>query len=376
MALGFDAKRVFLNQTGLGEYGRFVLRGLLERYPDRRYHLYTPRQQAGCDPELPTGQVAIGLPPGPARRGPGAAIWRSFALGRRAARDGVQLFHGLSQELPRDLPRGMPCVVTIADLLPLRHPEFFPAIDRRTYRWKSRWAANRADLVIALSQQTAGDLVTWYGIDPTRIRVIGMGCHPRFSRGPDPDGVARVHRHYQLPGQYALMVGRLEARKNARLAVEALALLAPADRPLLVLAGAHTADTPRLLDLIRARQLEAQVRLLGPVPAEDLPPLYQGAGVFLYPSLFEGFGVPTLEAFRSRVPVITSLGEPFQEVGGGAAEYLDPRDPAALAAAMGRILNDRALAETMRQAGEAQATRFDPIPLADRLMAGYRELHP
>ncbi|MEK6598466.1 MAG: glycosyltransferase, partial [Gemmatimonadota bacterium] len=128
----------------------------------------------------------------------------------------------------------------------------------------------------------------------------------------------------------------------------------------------------RLPHLLRRER--AEVRDLG--QAEDLPPLYQGAGVFLYPSLFEGFGVPILEAFGSRVPVITSLGGPFQEVGGGAAEYLDPRDPAALAVAMGRILSDRALAESMRDAGEAQAAQFDPIPLTDRLMAGYRELHP
>lgn len=353
-----------------------MLRGLLARHPEHRYQLYTPRQDPGLDPDLPPGQVTIGLPNGLARAGPGATIWRTFALGRRASRDGVQLFHGLSQELPRDLPTGMPSVVTIADLLPLRHPEFFPAIDRHAYRWKTRWATRHADLIIALSGQTADDLVTRHRIDAGRIRIVGMGCHPRFHQAATPTALAAMRTRYQLPADYALMVGRLEARKNARLAVEALARLPADDRPLLVLAGAPTGDTPRLLDLIKARRLEAGVRLLGPVPAEDLPLLYQGAGVFLYPSLFEGFGIPIVEAFRSRVPVISSRGGPFEEVGGAAAWYVDPHDPAALADAIQQILGDGEAANARRQAGVIEATRFDVAPLTDRLMAVYREILP
>ena len=270
----------------------------------------------------------------------------------------------------------MSAVVTIADLLPLRHPEFFPAIDRQAYRWKTRWATRHADLVIALSGQTADDLVTRYRIDASRIRIVGMGCHPRFHLTAKPEALAGMRARYQLPAGYALMVGRLETRKNARLAVEALARLPADDRPLLVLAGAHTSDTPRLMDLIHARRLETQVRLLGPVPADDLPLLYQGAGVFLYPSLFEGFGIPIVEAFHSRVPVVASRGRPFEEVGGSAAWYVDPHDPAALAEAIQQILGDRDAADARRRAGTMEAAKFDVAPLTDRLMAVYRELLP
>jgi glycosyltransferase involved in cell wall biosynthesis len=372
LTLGFDAKRAFRNRTGLGNYSRDVLRALRRRFPDHRYLLYTPDARPVVP--LDTAAMAIGAPPALARAGPAAAVWRAFVLGRRAARDGVQVFHGLSQELPRDLPRSGPApVVTMHDLLALRFPEFYPAIDRRVYLWKARWSCRRAVRVIASSEQTRRDLVERLQVPADKIRVVYPGADPRFAVRLAPDEVRRTRERYGLPEDYALSVGTIEPRKNALLLLRALARLPAEQRPFLALVGRPTRYLERLDGFARDAGLAGEWRVLPRVPPEDLPALYQGAALFLYPSHFEGFGIPILEALRSGVPVITSTGSCFDEVGGRAARYVDPDDPEALADVIRRVLQDGAEARQMVEEGFRQARRFEDDALAEGLMAVYTE---
>ena len=375
LTIGFDAKRAFANVTGLGNYSRFVLRSLGRRFPEHRYVLYAPRIRHDADTTFLDGIPTVELASAPLGlgSGAGAALWRTLALGRRAARRGVALFHGLSQELPRDLPRRVRAVVTQHDLLHVRFPELFPAVDRTLYRWKYRWSCERADRIVTVSEQTKRDVCEFYGIDAGRVRVVYQGCDPRFSERLAPERIAVVRRRYGLPEDYALSVGTIEVRKNALAILRALATIAPGERPFIALVGRPTAYRRVLDEFARRHGLIAHFGVLHPVPQDDLPALYQGARLFIYPSRFEGFGLPILEALRSEVPVIASTGSCFAEAGGRAARYVPPDEPDAMADAIRAVLGDGDLANAMIAEGRRHATAFDDDALADRLMDVYSE---
>lgn len=374
MIIGFDAKRAFRNLTGLGNYGRWLIRAVATRYPDHHYLLYTTDPRPRGPSPLPAGAVNLAVAAAPSRWPPAAALWRTFRLGRRAAADGVQVFHGLSNELPEDLPRSVRAVVTIADALPARHPELYPALDRRVYRWKARRAVARADVVVAISEQSKQDAVGFYGADPARVRVIGLDCDRDFGEPVPTAARETARRRHGLPEDYALSVGTLERRKNQAILIEALARLPEAVRPPLVLIGRSTRYRAELEAAVDRLGLRRWVHLPERVPTEDLPALYQGARVFLYPSLFEGFGIPILEALRAGVPVVAANGSSLPEVGGGAARYAPPHDPDAWAAAIGAVLDSSALRALMVAAGQRQAARFDERELARLLMQAYGEV--
>jgi glycosyltransferase involved in cell wall biosynthesis len=288
------------------------------------------------------------------------------------------LFHGLSQELPRDLPRKLPAVVSILDLLPFRHPEFFPRVDRAVYRWKVRWSVDRADLMVTASHRTASDLTTFCGVDQGRVRVIPVGTHPRFRQRLSGDALQRQREAHRLPSEYVLMVGRLERRKNAILGLRALRLLAPAERPVMVLVGGGGGGKTRYADLLGAyvaeHRLGPWVKFLGQVRSADLPAIYQAATALLYPSLSEGFGIPVLEAMISGIPVIAARGSSLEEVGGDAPHYIDPEDPEELAEALRDVLESELLRTEMVAKGHRRTARFEDDSLADAMMGVYREL--
>ena len=306
--------------------------------------LYAPREpRSEFTPWLATlpPRTTICLPPAALRPSPARQYWRTFRLGRAAQRDDVDLYHGLSHEIPRDLPRtGIPGVVTFHDLLFVRHPELFPAADRLSYAWRYRWSAEHAAAIVAVSGQTRDDLVKWYGVDPEDVTIIPPARDPAFAR-PVPDAeAAAVRSRLELPATYLLSVGTLERRKNHRVLVEALSLLDPGTTPPLVLVGRDGGEARALRSLADARGVGARVHILRTVSSGDLPAVYQGASLFLYPSLFEGFGMPIVEAMSAGIPVISSAGGCFPEAGGPSTRYVTATDAVGLAAAMRDILDD------------------------------------
>ncbi|MFZ9899703.1 MAG: glycosyltransferase [Gemmatimonadaceae bacterium] len=180
--LGFDAIRAVRNATGLGAYSRHVLAGIAEADPSRELRGYSPLPPVADDafPDLPG---TLHLPPRGWRSPALRKLWRTARLGRQVAADGVALYHGLTQEIPRDLPgTGVRSVVTIHDLLYVTHPELFPAIDRASYRWRYRWSAERADAIVAVSTGTRDDLVAYWRLEPARIAVVPPAVDPALSR--------------------------------------------------------------------------------------------------------------------------------------------------------------------------------------------------
>ncbi len=370
--IGFDALRALRNPTGLGNYSRGVLRGLRAVDPALDLHLFTT---ATARPDYATLPSELGarlhLPPLVWQRRGFRSMWRVFRLGRAAQRVGLDLFHGLSHEIPRDLPgTRMPSVVTFLDLIYHRHPEYFPAFDRHSYEWRYHWSAEHATAIVAISAQTRDDLVACYNIPAARICVIPPACDPRFARPCPADVRAAVRARCGVPEQFLLSVGTLEPRKNQALAIEAVARLGAAT-PMLVLVGRDGGSAADLQRVAEARGIAGRVRILTTVGSADLPALMQSAALFLYPSFIEGFGMPIVEALSAGVPVITSAGGCFAEAGGTGTRYVDPTDAPGLAEAIAEVLADSALAERMRAAGRQHAEGFDGSTLARRLLAVY-----
>ncbi|HEY4100136.1 MAG TPA: glycosyltransferase family 1 protein [Gemmatimonadales bacterium] len=371
--IGFDAVRALRNRTGLGSYSRGVLAGLRRANPALPMHLYSPRTPRPEFAALPeTLGAELHLPPRRWQRFGVRAIWRTFDLGRDAATDAIDLYHGLSHEIPRDLPAtGIRSVVTFHDLIYEAHPGWFPIADRWSYRWRYRWSARHATAVVAVSARTRQELIDRYEIDPSRIAVVPPARNPAFAAPiPAPEREAALAR-YGLPSEYLLSVGTLEARKNHAVLVAAMALLPPTATLPLILVGRDGGEGPALRRAIAAAGLDRRVRILTTVSAEDLPALVQSAAIALYPSRIEGFGMPIVEGQSAGIPVIAAAGGHLHEAGGSAARYADPENPAAWAETIASILGNSSVATAMRRDGAAHARRFDGDRLAPQLLAIY-----
>lgn len=367
LRIGFDAKRANANRTGLGNYSRYVVRALADRHPELEQSLYVPRKRSNAQYEalLEYPQVVERLP----RGGMHAwvkSLWRTFGVARDLEKDGVQVFHGLSNELPSGLAaRGVGSVVTIHDLIFLRFPQFYKPIDRRIYTIKFRHACLAADRIVAVSECTKRDIVRFFGIDPKKIEVIYQGCDPVFAKPVDASDLARVAEKYALPERFVLNVGSLEERKNLLLIVKALRHLPKEVH--LVAAGRRTRYTEEVERYAREQRLDGRMHLLHDVPFADLPALYRLASVFAYPSRYEGFGIPIIEAVSAGLPVVAATGSCLEEAGGDACLYVSPDDDAALAEALDRLISDGALRERSVRASQEYVRRFDSDAIADRL---------
>jgi glycosyltransferase involved in cell wall biosynthesis len=374
MHIGFDGKRFFQNVTGLGNYARSTVLGLAEHFPQHRYTLYAPRV-AGPFCTIPLPEALVVQEACPVWR-TFPALWRSLAIPSVSARDGIDIYHGLSHELPLTafLARTR-TVVTMHDLLFMTHPHLYPWADRRLYAWKYRSSCRKADLVVAISRRTAEDVQDMFGVPEDRIRVAYQSCNPAFSAPLEQAELDAVRRRHALPEEYVLFVGSLIERKGVHTLIEAAGMLPPADRPGLVIVGTGPLEGS-LREQVRAAGLESCTRFLGQVESADLPGLYRLARVFAYPSVGEGFGIPILEALTCGTPVVTSTGSCFAEAGGDAALYAAPGDAAQLSEALGRALGDNELRADMIRKGLVHAKNFEIERTSERLMEIYHELNP
>ncbi|MDE6490391.1 MAG: glycosyltransferase family 4 protein [Muribaculaceae bacterium] len=373
MKIGFDAKRAILNYTGLGNYSRLAIDVVSSAWPDNKYILYTPRRRHNdrmadllhrqcisvSTPDTLSGRIL-------------SQLWRSKGITGQLVRDGIDLYHGLSNELPAGIAStGIASVVTIHDVIFIPHPEFYHRADVVICRRKFGYAAKVADRIIAISECTRRDIVDHYGVDPGKIDVVYQGCHPSFYMPLSAEAIGVIKKKYMLPQRYIVAVGTVEARKNALLAVKALRGL-PADVTLVII-GRRT-DYARLLDdEIAASGLQRRVRFVEGVPFADLPALYAGSVFASYTSFYEGFGIPVIEAVASGVPVIAATGSCLEEAGGPGAMYVNPRDTDQYVTYARMLLDDAELRRRMVDAGRAYITRFSFDNFADGLTGVYRK---
>jgi len=374
MRVGFEAKRLFSNFTGLGNYARFVVGALSEFAPQDHYILYTPRVRTHpeIDPIVTRPNVEVISPTGGYKWFKG--LWRSWGVSRDATIDTLSVYHGLSQELPGGLPPKVRKVVTVHDLIYIRYPQFYKPVDVAIYKAKVRAACQTTDRIIAISQQTADDLTEFIKVDPKKIDVVYQGCHPVFKQKISAQEQAQIRAKYRLPETYILNVGTIEPRKNANLLVEALALLPKESRVPVVLVGRATAYKEEIVQTACTLGVSDYIIFLHDASFQDFPAIYQGARVFVYPSLFEGFGIPLVEAIESGIPVVTSTGSCFREAAGPAALYADPASAEELAHHLERVLGDEGLRQQMTSKSKEYIGRFEPELIARDLQGVYKSL--
>ena len=366
MIVGIDAKRIVRNGTGLGSYGRTLVNDLIRLGDsDMQLRLYAPDE--GRD-DL-RGQIIEGAEFCYPKGRPSAlrkAWWRSRSIVADLQRDGVTVYHGLSGELPMGLRKaGIRGIVTIHDLIFMRHPEYYHFLDTKIYEWKFRQALREADHIIAISERTRQDILELGGAEyADRISVIYQSFAPRFSGIVAEERKAAVRERYKLPQRYVLNVGTIERRKNLALAVEAVDLL-PQD--------VHLVAVGRQTPYVRELPHSERLHLLSGVPDDDLSAIYAQAETFVYPSRYEGFGIPIIEAIAAGLPVVACTGSCLEEAGGPYNRYVGPDDVIGMAEALKMSLRGSRGRQERIQRSREYIRRFEGNDVAQQVAALYRQ---
>ena len=304
----------------------------------------------------------------PTRRPAARIIWEQLIQPLAARRAGLDLLHGMAYVGP--LGSGCPFVVTIHDLSFLLYPQSFRSLNQLYLKLFARLSVRRARRVIAVSESTKRDAVKQYGVTPEQVDVVHNGVDSEFRPLPI-DQVSAFRADRGLPERFILFVGTLEPRKNIARLIKAYAQL-PGARPPLFFVGGKGWFYDEIFALVEGLNLGAEVHFTGYVSTADLPWWYNAADLFVYPSLYEGFGLPPLEAMACGTPVVTSTVSSLPEVVGQAGLLVDPTDTEGLAAAMERGLNDADLRAQMKAMGLARAAGFSWRETARRTVDSYR----
>lgn len=368
MKIGFDAKRAFFNRAGLGNYSRNVLNALSLYYPQHQYLLYTPKNKQrlyypGSNQQVITPNTKTKF---------ASSMWRSFKIGRLAVQDNLDIYHGLSHELPFSVnKRKVKTVVTIHDLIFIRHPEFYPFIDRKIYHYKFKKACQDADRVIAISEQTKADILQFFNIEESKIEVVYQPIHQRFFNPILKSESEAVRRKYQLPIDFLLNVGTIEKRKNLLAILQAM-VVENIDLPLLVIG--KTTDYMKEITRFINKNPDLKVIFLHDVADDELNAIYRMAKILIYPSVFEGFGLPVAEAQACGTPVITSNISSMPEAGGHAAFLVKPNSPEQIGLAMRHLMSDTEFYQQKVDEAIVQAQQFTPAKAAKNLFKLYNNL--
>jgi len=371
MRIGYEAKRAFLNTTGLGNYSRGIIGMMASDYPENEYYLYTPKVKPNKAFEFLSALKRVRtITP---NSGLFTSWWRTKGVTADLKRDGIELYHGLSHELPIGIGKScIKSVVTIHDLIFMRFPQYFGLVSRKIYAAKIKYACKHADRIIAVSEKTKADLVQLLNVHPEMIEVLYQGCDESFRVKQNEATLAEVKAKYQLPDKYILNVGTIEPRKNLLLLTKALLYL-PKDTQLVVV-GKQGKYFELVNKYVTEHKLTEQVMFLDNVAFADLPAIYQGAQLFVYPSRYEGFGIPILEALVSGVPAIGAKGSCLEEAGGPDSLYSDPDDETDLTEKIRLVLDSEELRQKMISKGLEYSRRFEEKKLATQLMNLYNQV--
>ena len=369
MRIGFDAKRAFHNFRGLGNYSRDLIRILQER-TDTELVLFNPLKRKFLGVKLTPKTTEI-TPKGFFWKR-FKSLWRLFHITTLARKEHLDIYHGLSGEIPIGIYKQVPTVVTIHDLIFLRFPQWYSAFDRKIHTLKFRYAAQKSQHIIAISEQTKRDIVDYFHIDPNKISVVYQGCHAAFKQTYTEEEKTKIREKYALPDRFVLNVGAIEERKNA---LEIVKALKGTDLPL-VMVGKKTAYYEKIATYCQENNMESQIRVLSGVSMQELAMIYQEATIFCYPSVFEGFGIPIIEALFSRTPVITSQGSCFEEAGGKGSIYVNPTENTAqeIRQAIEQLLASPERIQQMTEVGYSYVQKFTDEKVCENLLKVYQKM--
>ncbi|MBX7241059.1 MAG: glycosyltransferase family 4 protein [Bacteroidia bacterium] len=369
--IGFDAKRAFFNTTGLGNYSRTVIETIIKYGKHNEYFAYSPVPDRHEVFDLPFHEYPhLHLRFPSFSSGPWSAYWRSWGIARDIKRDKLDIFHGLSNEMPFSLA-GMKIrkVVTLHDLIFLRYPESYPFWDRNIHYHKARFVCRHADVIITMSKQSEEDIHHFFPESKGKVQVIPPIAPRSFREFRFDSGISdQINQKYNLPERYILYVGSIALRKNVSSLIQAMKLL-PENIPLIIAGNGNLKK--EVQKQIRELNLQSRVRIISGVTQAEIPYFYRKASVFVYPSVFEGFGLPIQEALLSGVPVIAGNNSCFQEAGGEGGLYVHQTNPGEIAAAILDILHNPTLAASLIEKGKRHLNHFTE----EKITAEYLKLY-
>jgi len=372
MRIGYDAKRAFTNFTGLGNYSRDTIRILSSFFNKNNYLLYTPNNKLNDRLNFLKNQSNISI------RAPHklldkifSSYWRTKNILNDIEKDNIDIYHGLSHELPIGIEdTKIKTIVTIHDLIYLRYPNLFSSVDLKIYDKKFRSACERADKIIAVSKQTKKDIINYFSIDEQKIEVVYQGCNKAFKTS-DYDNYELIKNKFGLFDEYLLYVGSIEQRKNLLTLLEALKDI---PKKKLIIIGDGNNYKNKCISFINNNNLNSRTLILSGLKIEEMATIYKHAEMLIYPSIFEGFGIPILEALYSKIPVITSKGGCFSEAGGPDSIYINPISKKEILEAIKKIEGTPNLKEKMIENGLKYAKNFSDENIANNLMRVYQAL--
>lgn len=364
MKIAFDAKRFFHNTSGLGNYSRDLVRILSEYEPENEYLLLNKnKSERGKDilerPNVHFIETSKGN------------FSRQLKMGKDAQKQGVDIFHGLSGELPLKWDsKPIKKVVTIHDLIFVRYPQYYSFFDRKIHFWKFKKAADTADKIIAISEQTKRDIIEYLKVPESKIEVIYQGCHHAFKEQQSPELMEAVKEKFKLPERFVLNVGTIEDRKNLLNVVKAIS---GTEIPLVVV-GRKTKYYQKIERLLKKNKMEKQVLFLEGVSMDELACLYKLADIFVYPSFFEGFGIPVIEALFSKTVVVTSNTSCLPEAGGKDSVYVNPDNDLDIRAKLKFLWENESERKRREEKGFEFVQKFNDEPIANELMNFYQKI--
>ncbi|MFY1046244.1 glycosyltransferase family 4 protein [Chryseobacterium sp. GP-SGM7] len=364
MKIAFDAKRFFHNASGLGNYSRDLVRILSQYFPENEYFLLNKnKSERGSDilenPNVQFVETSKGT------------MSRQFKMGKDAQRQNADIFHGLSGELPLKWDKKpIKKIVTIHDLIFVRYPQYYSFFDRKIHFWKFKKAANSADKIIAISEQTKRDIIQFLKIPESKIEVIYQGCHKAFKEHQSDELTQQTKKKFRLPERFILNVGTIEDRKNLLNIVKAIK---GTNIPLVVI-GKKTKYFRKIEDFIQKNKLEKQVYFLEGVSMDELAVIYKLADIFIYPSFFEGFGIPVIEALFSKTVAVTSNTSCLPEAGGPDSVYIDPNNYLDIQSKIKFLWDNESERKRRADKGFEFVQKFNDEPIANQIMNLYKKI--
>ncbi len=347
MRIGYDAKRLFCNFTGLGNYSRALLHNLGNYYPENAYFLYTPKLKKTKESQAFLQNPLYHAFVSKARFN---SFWRSYSIINQLIKDKIDLYHGLSHEIPLTIHKSnIKSIVSIHDLIFKIYPYTYPFIDRAFYNFKFRYSCKNSDRVIAVSKSTKKDIVKFYDIDSSKIDVVYPSCAPLYFDNNEDNSIFEQEK---IPKNYLLYVGSVEQRKNLKTIIKSYSFLSDDYKIPLVVVGKGKKYKEEVKKMIKNEGLDNLVIWFKRLSNNyHLKALYKNALALIYPSLYEGFGLPVAEALLCKTPVITSNVSSLPEAGGPDSLYIYPTNAEQLAAAIEKVLSDTALRKKMTRKG-------------------------
>jgi len=367
MNIGFDSKRAFCNNTGLGNYSRTLISSLEEYCKNCNLILFTPKrklefhtQSTIIEPQIFLSKLFN-------------SYWRSKIISRKAKQYNLDLYHGLSHEIPFAMHKKVKTLVTIHDLIYLTRPKEFSLIDRKVYDKKFRYACNNAHAIVAITNETKKDIIKYFNIPAKKIYVIYQSCDSIFRHVFEKKTLIKFRKKYSLPKDYLLFIGSMNPRKKPLELVKAYHKISNQTNWPLIMIGSGK-EKAKIIDFIIEHNLQQKITFLKIKSNEELAMLYQCASIFTFPSVNEGFGIPIIEAQFSKTCVLTSSFSCLPEVAGPGAIYTNPNDLAQFSQSIITLINDKRKREESVKISFQWVQKYSQENIANEYIKLYKSL--